>query len=43
VLPATGELGISYDDGTTGSMSLREAKQLIGAFAVLLALCETLQ
>ena len=34
VLPATGELGISYDDGSKGSMSLQDAKQLIGALDI---------
>ena len=34
VLPASGELRIAYDDGSSGTMSLREAKELCTAFAV---------
>lgn len=34
VLPATGELRIAYENGTNGTMSLQEAKELTGACAV---------
>ena len=34
VLSATGELRIAYDNGTIGTMSLQEAKELCGACAI---------
>jgi hypothetical protein len=34
VLPASGELRIAYENGTSGTMSLQEAKELTSACAI---------